>query len=146
MRLFTSILFLNILTQKSYLSYISFVNQLFIANVYLDVRHKDLHFFHGSSCSCDVLKFIFNIYVTLFFQRFHVNILQHVFWAYFHFTCLCIVHFHSVEDFFLLLLSHYLLIFHIISSYLCLSYQHQCIACNFQPKKKKEKTKKNMTG
>ena len=67
------------------------------------------------------------------FKGFMSTSLQHVFWAYFHFTCLFIVHFHSMEDVFFLLFSHYFLIFHITSSYLFLSYQHQCIAFNFQP-------------
>ena len=73
---------------------------LFIANVWLHDTHKGLHFFHRGSCSCDLLKLILIIYVTFFFQRFPVNMMQHVFWVYFHFTGLFIVHFHSVEYFY----------------------------------------------
>ena len=93
-----------------------FFNQFFIANGWLHVTHTWLLFFHGVSCSCDLLKFIFIIYVTFFFQMFHVNMLQHLFWAYFHFNGLFIVHFIVWKTFFFFMLfCHYFLIFHITS-------------------------------
>ena len=57
------------------------LHKFFIANVWIHITHTTFVFFHRGSCSCVLLNFIFITYITFFFQMFHVNMLQHLFWA-----------------------------------------------------------------
>ena len=107
---------------------ISLFNKFFIENVWLHITHTALIFFHGGSCSCILLKFIFTTYVTFFFQMFHINMLQHLFWASLAFSLFTFI---VWKTFFMLFSNN----FFIVQIYLHNSFssQHQCIASNCQP-------------
>ena len=92
--------------------------------------------FSCGSSNCNFLNFVFIINFTLLFKMFHCNSLIINFYLelIIHLNGHIIVHFNSVKDlFFVFIFFHQVPIFPILSLWLYLSSQHQCLLCNFPP-------------